>query len=113
MIQCHVKGRREAKQRGGALKVDGSVDVGEFSLLGTAEEIADQPGDGQARRGAEAVKKLLVLFGDGGMNIPIAGLLHFGPLCPHLFGLVRVLSGTAGAALGFVQVLLTTGTIFF
>ncbi len=99
----------KGRQQTAGLKVDGPVDVGKLPVLGAAEKIADQPGDGQARRGTKAVKKLFVLFGDGGMNIPIAGLLHSGPLRPHLLGLVSVLSGAAGAAFAFVQTLSPPG----
>ena len=42
------------------LKVDGAVNVGQFPLLGTAEEVAEQLGDGEARGGAELIQQLLV-----------------------------------------------------
>jgi len=94
------------------LKINGPVDVRDLALLGAAEEIADQPGDRQARGGTELVEELFVLFWNGCVKFPVAGLPHLGSLRPHLLGFVRVLSGTAGAALVFGQSILTTGSIF-
>ena len=85
------------------LKIDGPVHVGKFALLGTAEEVADQLGNGQSCGGAKLLQQPFIFFWNGGMDVPIAGLFHPGPLRPHLLGLVCVLSGAAGAALAFGQ----------
>ena len=57
--------RRTASQVG----ADGLVDLGDLVVLGASQEVADHVRDRQVCGRAELVEQVLILLGDGGVDI--------------------------------------------
>ena len=77
------------------MEVNRSINVGQVSFLGTAEQVADELRNRELCVMAELVKKLFVLVRNGRMNIFIACKFLLGPNNSHIFGLAVINSRSA------------------
>ena len=85
------------------IEINRTVDVGKITFLSAAEKITYQAGNREFCVMTETIKKVLILFGDRCVYIPVSFLLLSCPDSSHILGLVRINSWSAALIVQYIS----------